>query len=280
MAQKKVNAVIHSQEKLAEGIYSMWLDAPEMAKAAVPGQFIAVYTNDQSKLLPRPISICEADKENGRLRIVYRIAGAGTKEFSAYKEGDTLDIMGPLGNGFPLKKKKAFLIGGGNRGRFQFYIRKLAKNLDCEKTAVIGYRDKETFLADELRKYADVVIATEDGSVGTKGNVIDAIRAEKLTADIIYACGPTPMLKALKAYAMENGIECYISLEEKMACGIGACLGCVCHSKDIDEHSNVRNKRICKDGPVFRAEEVELLTPDEQRERIASGIMIKKEEQA
>ena len=113
MAQKKVNAVIHSQEKLAEGIYSMWLDAPEMAKAAVPGQFIAVYTNDQSKLLPRPISICEADKENGRLRIVYRIAGAGTKEFSAYKEGDTLDIMGPLGNGFPLKKKKAFLIGGG-----------------------------------------------------------------------------------------------------------------------------------------------------------------------
>ena len=108
MAQKKVNAVIHSQEKLAEGIYSMWLDAPEMAKAAVPGQFIAVYTNDQSKLLPRPISICEADKENGRLRIVYRIAGAGTKEFSAYEEGDTLDIMGPLGNGFPLKKKKAF----------------------------------------------------------------------------------------------------------------------------------------------------------------------------
>ena len=113
MAQKKVNAVIHSQEKLAEGIYSMWLDAPEMAAAAVPGQFIAVYTNDQSKLLPRPISICEADKENGRLRIVYRIAGAGTKEFSAYKEGDTLDIMGPLGNGFPLKNKKAFLIGGG-----------------------------------------------------------------------------------------------------------------------------------------------------------------------
>ena len=255
----------------------MWLDAPEMAKAAVPGQFIAVYTNDQSKLLPRPISICEADKENGRLRIVYRIAGAGTKEFSAYKEGDTLDIMGPLGNGFPLKKKKAFLIGGGIGIQPML---ELAKNLDCEKTAVIGYRDKETFLADELRKYADVVIATEDGSVGTKGNVIDAIRAEKLTADIIYACGPTPMLKALKTYAMENGIECYISLEEKMACGIGACLGCVCHSKDIDEHSNVRNKRICKDGPVFRAEEVELLTPDEQRERIASGIMIKKEEQA
>ena len=136
----------------------------------------------------------------------------------------------------------------------------LAKNLECEKTAVLGYRDAETFLADEIGKYADVVIASEDGSVGTKGNVI-------------YACGPTPMLKALKAYAAENGIECWISLEEKMACGIGACLGCVCHSKDVDEHSNVKNKRVCKDGPVFLADEVELLSSEEQRERIAGGCM-------
>ena len=255
MAQKKVNAVIHSQEKLAEGIYSMWLDAPEMAEVAVPGQFIAVYTNDPSKLLPRPISICEADKENGRLRIVYRIAGAGTKEFSECKAGDTLDIMGPLGNGFPLKKKKAFLIGGGIGIPPML---ELAKNLDCEKTAVIGYRDQETFLADELRKYADVVIATEDGSVGTKGNVIDAIRAEKLTADIIYACGPTPMLRAIKQYAEEKNIVCYISMEERMACGIGACLACVCKSTGIDDHSQVKNKRVCKEGPVFNVKEVEL----------------------
>ena len=255
MAQKKVNAVIHSQEKLAEGIYSMWLDAPEMAEAAVPGQFIAVYTNDPSKLLPRPISICEADKENGRLRIVYRIAGAGTKEFSECKAGDTLDIMGPLGNGFPLKKKKAFLIGGGIGIPPML---ELAKNLDCEKTAVIGYRDQETFLADELRKYADVVIATEDGSVGTKGNVLDAIRENDLKADVIYACGPTPMLRALKAYSQEKGILCYLSLEEKMACGIGACLACTCQTKDVDEHSQVHNKRICKDGPVFLAEDIEL----------------------
>ena len=193
MAQKKVRAAIVSQEKLAEGIFSMWLDAPEMAEASRPGQFIAVYTNDPSKLLPRPISICEADKEKGRLRIVYRIAGAGTLEFSRYQAGDTLDIMGP--------------------------------------------------------------------------------RAGGLKADVIYACGPTPMLKALKAYAAENGIECWISLEEKMACGIGACLGCVCHSKDVDEHSNVKNKRVCKDGPVFLADEVELLSSEEQRERIAGGCM-------
>ena len=85
-----------------------------------------------------------------------------------------------------------------------------------------------------------------------------AIREQNLTADVIYACGPTPMLRAIKEYAAEKGIKCYISLEEKMACGIGACLACVCQSKDVDHHSNVHNKRICKDGPVFLAEEVEL----------------------
>ena len=268
MAQKRVNVTIHSQEKLAEGIYSMWLDAPEAAAEAKPGQFIAVYTNDPSKLLPRPISICEVDKENGRLRIVYRIAGAGTLEFSKYGAGDQLDIMGPLGNGFTLKDKKAFIVGGGIGIPPML---ELAKNLDCEKIAVLGYRDAETFLADEIGKYAEVVLASDDGSVGTKGNVIDAIKANGLKADVIYACGPTPMLMGLKKYAAENGIECWISLEEKMACGIGACLGCVCHTKDIDEHANVRNTRICKDGPVFLADYVELISTDQQRERIASG---------
>ena len=101
-------------------------------------------------------------------------------------------------------------------------------------------------------------MATEDGSYGTKGNVLDAIRENGLSADVLFACGPTPMLRALKAYASEHGIEAWISLEEKMACGVGACLACVCKSRDVDSHSHVHNKRICKDGPVFLAEEVEL----------------------
>ena len=131
------------------------------------------------------------------------------------------------------------------------------KQLDAKKIAVLGYRD-ELFLNEEFAKNGEVYIATEDGSAGTKGNVMDAIREQKLEADIIYACGPTPMLRAIKQYAEENGIECYISLEERMACGIGACLACVCKTKEKDHHSNVHNKRICKDGPVFDAREVEL----------------------
>ncbi|MFI3171069.1 MAG: dihydroorotate dehydrogenase electron transfer subunit [Eubacteriales bacterium] len=247
---------IVSQEKIGTGIYSMWIQSENMAKEARPGQFISVYTNDTGKLLPRPISICEIDREAGRLRIVYRVTGSntGTELFSRCVVGDKLDVLGPLGNGFPIIEKKAFLIGGGIGVPPML---ELAKSLECEKQLVVGYRD-ELFLVDDLKEHGEVYIATEDGSAGTKGNVIDAICANGLDAEIIYACGPTPMLRAIKEYALANNIECYISMEEKMACGVGACLACVCKTKEVDHHSNVHNKRICKDGPVFLATEVEL----------------------
>ena len=255
MAEKfKEQAIIIRQEEIADDIYSMWLRTEEIAAHAKAGQFVSVYCNEGSRLLPRPISICEIDRENGRLRIVYRVVGYGTKEFSGYKAGDTLEIMGPLGNGYTLKKDKAILVAGGIGVPPML---ELAKELDCEKTIVLGYRD-ELFLNKEFEQYGKVVIATEDGSCGTKGNVLDAIRAESVDGQVIYSCGPTPMLRALKQYAADKGIEAWISLEEKMACGIGACLACVCKSKDVDHHTNVHNKRICKDGPVFNAQEVEL----------------------
>jgi len=246
---------IISQEKIAEGVYDMWLRTEEIAAHAKAGQFVSVYCNDGTKLLPRPISICEINKEEKALRLVYRVAGGGTAEFSKMKAGETLRILGPLGNGFTLGERKAFLIGGGIGIPPML---ELAKELNCEKQIVVGYRNDELFLAEELKQYGKVIVATEDGSVGTKGNVLDAIRENGLKADVIYACGPTPMLRALKQYAQENGIECWISMEERMACGIGACLACVCKSKEKDHHTNVNNKRICKEGPVFRAEEVEL----------------------
>ena len=262
MTKKKENALVISQEMLAPDIYSMWLQT-EAASEAKPGQFISMYTNDGSKLLPRPISICEIDKAAGRLRVVYRVTGkdTGTEQFSKMSAGDTVPVIGPLGNGFPYEKaegKKVFLMGGGIGVP---PILELAKQMKCEKKQILaGYRDAQTFLREEFEQNGELYISTEDGSVGTKGNVMDAIRENGLTADMIFACGPTPMLRAIKAYAEENGIECYISLEERMACGIGACLACVCKSKEKDHHSNVNNKRICKDGPVFLSTEVEIWT--------------------
>lgn len=258
-ARKRETVTVVSQEQLADGIFSMWIQT-EAAKTARPGQFISMYTNDGSKLLPRPISICEIDTETSKLRVVYRVTAekTGTEQFSKMKAGDTLPIIGPLGNGFPLeagKGKRAFLMGGGIGVP---PILELAKQLDCEKQIIMGYRDADTFLKEQFEENGTVYISTEDGSVGTKGNVMDAIRENGLEADIIYACGPTPMLRAIKQYAEEQGIECYISLEERMACGIGACLACVCQSKEKDHHSNVNNKRICKDGPVFLSTEVEI----------------------
>lgn len=256
--KKKCMAIVKSQIKLLEGIYSMWLSFPkeqDVAAAAIPGQFLSLYSKDGSRLLPRPISICEIDREQSSLRIVYRVAGKGTEEFARLTEGENIAVVGPLGNGFTQKEGSAILIGGGIGIPPML---ELAKSLPGEVSVVLGYRDKNLFLKEEFEPYAKVYVSTEDGSVGTKGNVIDAIREQGLSADTIYACGPMPMLRGVKAFAEEKEIEAQISLEEKMACGIGACLACVCQSKERDAHSNVNNKRICKDGPVFDAREITL----------------------
>ena len=258
MAQKKkVTAAVVSQEKIAEQIYDLWLET-DLAADAHPGQFAAIYPKNAATLLPRPISICEADKERNRMRFVYRIAGTGTKEFASYRAGDEVALLGVLGNGFPLEKaegKRVFLMGGGIGIPPML---QLAKELRERPQIIAGYRNNDLFLQEDLKKYGELYIATEDGSIGTKGNVMDAVRENHLQADIIMACGPMPMLRAIKKYAAENGIEAYLSLEERMACGVGACLGCVCKTKEVDSHSHVHNARICTDGPVFEANEVDI----------------------
>ena len=126
--------------------------------------------------------------------------------------------------------------------------------------AVEGSEEQAAVLnaSGELSRYGKLYVATEDGSAGTKGTVMDAVKEEKIEADVIFACGPKPMLRAIRDYALEQDIPCWISMEEKMACGIGACLACTCQSVNVDDHSHVKNKRVCKDGPVFLATEVEL----------------------
>ena len=252
MEMIKETARVIRQQQIDEGIFDMELSFPKGAALARPGQFIAMCCNDKSKLLPRPISICGINPEEGTLRVVYRVAGEGTKEFSEMKAGDELEVMGPLGNGFTMKSEKAIIIGGGIGIPPML---ELAKQLDAEKTVVLGYRTS-TFLKEEFEEVCDVKVATEDGSQGAKGTVIDAIEKYGVEGKVIYACGPMPMLKALAAYAKEHGMEAQISLEERMACGIGACLGCICKTKEKDHHTNVNNTRICKDGPVFDAKEV------------------------
>lgn len=260
--KKKITARVVSQKVLAEGVMDLCIET-NLAEDAKPGQFVGIFPKNAATLLPRPISICGYDKEKGTLRIVYRIAGTGTAEFSLYKQGDSVQVLGVLGNGFPLDKaegKKVLIIGGGIGVPPLLGLAKELKALGkaSEIAMVMGYRDSETFLADEFGDQGSLYIATEDGSVGTKGNVIDACRENGIKTDVIYACGPMPMLKGVKNFAAEIGAKAYLSLEERMACGVGACLGCICKTKNVDEHSHVNNARICTDGPVFDADDLEL----------------------
>ena len=203
MSKYKEQAVVVAQERIATDIYSLWIQTANIAAEAGPGQFLSVYTRDESKLLPRPISICEVDKDKSYIRLVYRVTGkgTGTQQFAALKEGDQVAVMGPLGNGFMTNcPRKAFLIGGGIGIPPML---ELAKQLDCEKQIIAGYRD-ELFLTEELKEYGSVYVATEDGSSGTKGNVLDAIRENGLDAEIIYLWKngwPAASALVLHAYA-------------------------------------------------------------------------------
>ena len=252
-------ASVVKQKEIASSIYDMWIET-SIAKSAKAGQFINVYPKSERTLLPRPISICEVDKDNNRIRIVYRVVGAGTKEFSKYVEGDAIRVLGPIGNGFPveiinenLRDKNIALLGGGIGIPPML---ETLKSLKGDVIAVLGYRDCTTFLLDEFKQYGEAYCASEDGSVGVKGNVLDVIKSEKLKVDVILACGPMPMLRAIKKYAEDNNIEAYISLEERMACGVGACLGCITETENVDHHSYVKNARVCTEGPVFEANKV------------------------
>lgn len=249
-----------STDKLASDVFSLMLDAKDIVSTAVPGQFVSMYSNSADRMLPRPISICDTDKTAGTLRLVYRVVGAGTKEFSELKQGDTVRVLGPIGNGYTLEGNSAILFGGGIGIPPMVKLAKALHENGMSKEnlhVVLGFRD-ESFLLDEFSDIATVHISSDMGTIGMKGNAVQLAEAENLVADVIYACGPKPMLRAVKNFAEARDIKAYLSLEERMACGVGACLACVCESKDVDDHSKVHNKRVCVDGPVFTADEVVL----------------------
>ena len=265
MSKQKITATVISQKKLAESVYDLWLEYPS-ASPPRPGQFVGLYPQDKSRLLMRPISICESKPDQNSLRLVYRVQGAGTNEFAQLKAGDSIALLGILGNGFPLAKASAqhvYIIGGGIGIPPLLGLAKAIHAKAKSLNIFLGYQSAPAYLADEMKACGRVHIATDDGSLDTKGHVMDAMpEAEKSTdlprAGIIMACGPGVMLAAVKAYAEKAGVPAYISLEERMACGIGACLSCVCQTTQIDAHIHLPLSRVCADGPVYEAGDVEV----------------------
>lgn len=246
--------IITEKTAIARNIYSFTISCPEVADAARPGQFVHIRANGFT--LRRPISICGIDKEKGTLRIVFEIRGQGTEEIAKLNKGDLIDMLAPLGHGFTVKPdaEKVILIGGGIGAPPMLPLAKVYS----EKAVVIsGFRNSSAAILQEDFKAAgaEVILCTDDGSAGIHGFVTQPLKelAEKGGISAVYACGPMPMLKGVAAICKENGIFCEISLEERMACGIGACLGCACRTKRNDEEYFAH---VCKDGPVFDAEEV------------------------
>lgn len=239
---------------LAKGIFAFDIYCPEVAELACPGQFAQV--SAEGFFLRRPISICDIDKEKGTIKLVFEIRGKGTERIAELNKGSCIDIIAPLGSGFKvLAGKKAVCVGGGIGVPPMVGI---AKQYGSNCTAISGFRDKAAVILQEDFKKCNVstILCTDDGTAGRRGFVTDAL--EELISqekpDIIYACGPMIMLKKTAFIAESNGIECQVSLEERMACGVGACLGCAC--KVRDENGETVHKHVCKNGPVFDSKEV------------------------
>ena len=262
-----IKAKILSKEKVAPNIFLIKLSAPSIAKDALPGQFIHIKcSKDNYPLLRRPLSIHRIDKEKGEIFILFQIIGEGTKLLSQREVGDNLDILGPIGNGFNIypESRKIMIVGGGIGVAPLLALCEESIRQGKEVGVLIGALKKELVIGEESFKIlgAKVEVATDDGSYQYKGLVTDLlekINREGWLADQIFACGPKPMLKKIGEIALQVNINYQVSLEERMACGIGACLGCVCKIKTKDKREykvKYEYKRVCVDGPVFIGSEV------------------------
>lgn len=240
--------VLHNKE-IAPGIFDMWVENPELAELAKPGQFAHILV--PGKTLRRPISICEADKTC--LRLVYQIKGEGTELLSKVRVGDELDIIAPLGNGFDIRPDKTYcFIGGGIGVPPMLYASKQKQ----KPIVITGFRSKPlVILQGDFRKNnCELYLTTDDGTAGRKAFVTDVLKEVLDQVDEVCACGPLPMLKAISAICEAAGKPCQISLEERMGCGIGACLVCACAVRKNDGSTDYVH--VCKDGPVFDSKEV------------------------
>ncbi len=240
------------KRELANDIFDFVVEAPEIVRDTVSGQFLHILCSDKV-FLRRPISICDADGD--KLRFIFEVKGEGTEELAKKEVGDLIDIIGPLGNGFIEKPSQKPVVIGGGIGVFPLY--KLSKELNNPKI-FLGFRSKDrVVMEDEFSALGATHISTDDGSYGYSGFAVELLEKylEENECDMIYSCGPTPMLKSVKSIAEKRNIPARISLEQRMGCGIGACLVCSCET--IFEGTD-KYKRVCKDGPVFYSNEVNL----------------------
>ncbi|HYE80603.1 MAG TPA: dihydroorotate dehydrogenase electron transfer subunit [Clostridia bacterium] len=247
---RHMGKVVENRE-LCNDIYEILIECPEIAGEAKPGQFLHVRIKSGiDPLLRRPISISRVYRDMGHISLIYQVIGRGTKEMTSIKKGGEIDIMGPLGNGFTLFPGKKCAVVGGGMGVAP--LLELAASIPgCD--AYIGFRCS-TFKLDEYRSACkELFVATEDGSTGSRGYVTDLIKDIK-EYDIVYTCGPKLMMKKVKELCENNSVRCFVSIEERMGCGIGACLVCACRIKDGAEW---HHKKVCTDGPVFEAGEVD-----------------------
>ena len=261
---KQVFAELIKKEKLLEGLYKFSVDAKEIVELANPGNFIEIRINENSDpFLRRPISIYNLDKKNGVLEFIFQVKGKGTELLAKKKEGDKIDIIGPLGNGtFKFEEYKNIAVIGGGIGIFPLYeLSKQAKNAGKKVYTYLGFRNKDLVTLE--KEFEDVsttlTITTDDGSYKNSGFAINYLKndLEKNNIDCIYACGPLPMLKAVKKLAEEKEIPCQISLEEKMGCGMGVCLGCAVRTATSTD-DNPQYLHVCKAGPVFNSKMVQI----------------------
>lgn len=259
-----VMAELVGKEQLKPDIFKFSVKAPSIVKNSKPGNFIEIRVTDQTEpFLRRPISIYNLDRENGILEFIFQVKGKGTEILARREVGAQIDIVGPIGYGtFQYEDYDNIAIIGGGIGVFPLYeLAKCAKQENKNVTTYLGFRSKDfVVLEDEFKKVSNqLILTTDDGSYAEKGFAINFLEKdiEAGKVDSIYACGPLPMLKAVQKLAIEKDIPCQISLEEKMACGLGVCLGCAVKTakspKDAPEYWHV-----CKAGPVFNAKDVEI----------------------
>lgn len=249
-----------SQQQIAQSIFELTLQGELVSQMTQPGQFVHIKVSDSFEpLLRRPISICHINQELQQFTMIYRAEGRGTTILADKASAETVDVLGPLGNGFPVEEanegETALLVGGGIGVPPLYELSQRLVEKGVKVVHVLGFQSQEVaFYEEKFAKLGPTYIATVDGSLGTKGFVTDVIQQKGISFDILYSCGPTPMLKALEHQYSDKKV--FLSLEERMGCGIGACFACVCKTKD--ERPGHHYKKICSDGPVFRSGEVVL----------------------